>query len=208
MEHQLIVVGIGPGSPEYLLPVARQVIDKARVIVGSKQSLQAFAHDGSEQRVIGGDLPNLFQYIDDKLFTSDVVVMVSGDPGFYSLLAALKKQFPQKFIKVIPGISSFQLAFAAIGEYWQDAVVTSMHGRMASDQDLAYKSGKKLATLTDSQNNPPHIARQLLSLGWPGETKVWLCANLARPDEKIRLLTLGETADIAGFSYCVMVVIG
>lgn len=208
MEYQLTVVGTGPGSPEYLLPVARQAIDKAGVIVGSKQSLQTFAPEGSEQMVINGDLPGLFQHIEDKLSSSDVVVMVSGDPGFYSLLAALKKRFSQRTIRVIPGISSFQLAFAAIGEYWQDAEVTSMHGRLASDQDLAYKCGKKLATLTDSQNNPPHIAKQLLSLGWPGEAKVWLCANLARPDEQIHFLTLSETAAITGFNYCVMVVKG
>ena len=35
MEHTLIVAGIGPGDPDYILPKAQKAIEGARYLVGS-----------------------------------------------------------------------------------------------------------------------------------------------------------------------------
>ena len=50
-------------------------------------------------------------FIARELKEHEVVVMVSGDPGYYSLLDALQRNFEQEKIEVIPGISAMQLAF-------------------------------------------------------------------------------------------------
>lgn len=206
MEHKIIVVGIGPGSPDYILPVASRMIAQAKVLVGSQRALTTFAPSHATLKVIDNDLNGVLDFITIALEANDVVIMVSGDPGFYSFLATIKTRFSLERITVIPGISSMQLAFARISEIWQNAVLISMHGRQAKDTDLSYCPDKKLGILTDYEQNPLYIAKVLIDHGWPPSATVWLCANLSYENERIKQLTLGEIMDVDGFTHCVMVV--
>jgi len=207
MEHKVIVVGIGPGSPDYILPIASRSITQAKVLVGSQRALDAFAPSHITTKVIDKDIKGVLTFISEYLHKSDVVVMVSGDPGFYSLLMALKGNFSQSQLTVIPGISSVQLAFARMSEVWQDAELISMHGRQASDEILKYQPNKKLGILTDHEHNPSFIAGVLIQHGWPINSQVWLGEALSYADENSKKLTLGETVQLTGFTHCVMVVI-
>jgi len=207
MEHKVILVGIGPGSPDYILPIASRIIAQAKVIVGSQRALDAFAPSQILTKVIDKDINGVLTFIHTSLSKSDVVVMVSGDPGFYSMLSALKSRFSKEQIKVIPGISSVQLAFARIAEVWQDATLISMHGRQAKDEDFKYISHKKLGILTDHEHNPSYIAKVLLQHDWPENTAVYLGEALSYDHENTKKLTLAETTQVAGFSHCVMVVV-
>jgi cobalt-precorrin-7 (C5)-methyltransferase len=207
MAHKIIIVGIGPGSPDYLIPAAKREIEAARILVGSRRALDTFAAPAVETHIIDSDINGVLTYIKDKLSEADVVVLVSGDPGFYSMLSAIRRCFDADSVRVIPGISSTQIAFARISETWQDAQLISMHGRAVSDDALTYAYGKRLGILTDTKNNPPAIAKTLLSAGWPENTSTWVCANLSYPEEQVIPLTLREAADLSGFEHSVMVVI-
>jgi len=206
MEYKIIVVGIGPGSPEYILPIASRSIAQAKVLVGSQRALNEFAPSNIVTKAIDKDINGVLTFIGEALHHNDVVVMVSGDPGFYSLLSALRGKFSQSQIRVIPGISSVQLAFARLSEVWQDAQLISMHGRQASDENLQYQPRKKLGILTDHEHNPSYIAQQLLDHGWPMDSEVWLGEGLSYEQENIKKFTLGETRQVLGFTHCVMVV--
>ncbi|MDR3589143.1 MAG: precorrin-6y C5,15-methyltransferase (decarboxylating) subunit CbiE [Negativicutes bacterium] len=206
MEHRIIVVGIGPGSPDYLPPIAKRQIDAAKVLVGSRRALAAFAPDGAVTRVIDRHLDELLAFVRSSLATDDVVVMVSGDPGFYSLLVRLRLEFRPEAITVIPGISSVQLAFARLACPWQDADLISLHGREADADALAYRPEKKLGILTDDQHHPGHIAGLLLAGGWPADSRVWLCSDLSYPNEQVMALTLAEVSERYDREHCVMVV--
>ena len=94
MTHKIIVVGIGPGDPAYLLPKAQKTIENARILVGGKRALADYSHSGARECVIGADIPGVLTFIREVLTEDDVVVMVSGDPGYYSLLDALRRTFP------------------------------------------------------------------------------------------------------------------
>jgi cobalt-precorrin-7 (C5)-methyltransferase len=207
MEYKIIVVGIGPGSPEYVLPVAMHTIELASVLIGSKRALDTFASSSVKTKVIDKDICGVLSFIRENLKNSNVVVMVSGDPGFYSFLAALNQEFLPEQITVIPGISSVQLAFARIAQPWQDATLISMHGRTAAESSLAYRENKKLGILTDHCHNPQHIAQILLNQGWPPATQVWLCTNLSYEQEEVLATTLQEAVLLEGFAHCVMVVL-
>ena len=43
MNNKIIVAGIGPGNPDYMVPMARQVIAEAKVLVGGRRALGQFA---------------------------------------------------------------------------------------------------------------------------------------------------------------------
>ncbi len=58
MEHTLIVAGIGPGDPDYILPKAQKAIEGAHYLVGGRRALSDYAEAFSGN--ISGDRQALF----------------------------------------------------------------------------------------------------------------------------------------------------
>lgn len=208
MDHKIIVAGIGPGSEDFILPKALKAIEQAHYLVGGRRALSDYAHEGQETYPITGKLTLLAEWLEKAIIKDDVVVMVSGDPGFYSLLPWLKKKFSFCPVEVIPGISSVQAAFCLIGEPWQGAAWLSFHGRIPDERDTAYQAGKKLAFLTDYEHNPSFIADYLIKQGWPQDTKAAACEHISYENQHVYESTLAEMTGLEGFGESVMVVIG
>lgn len=211
ISHKIIVAGIGPGNPAYMVPEAIQAIEKAQVLVGGKRALAQFAASeaGTQKTMaIGGDISAVMDFIGENLSQQNVVVMVSGDPGYYSLLDALRRSFPQEVIQVIPGISSFQLAFARLALPWHEAELLSFHGRVPAEGKLAYSKGRLLGMLTDSKYNSHTISELLMARGWPPEAELAICSRLSYEDEAIVKTTLGQAGNLPVQGNCVLVVIG
>jgi cobalt-precorrin-7 (C5)-methyltransferase len=207
MEHRLFIVGAGPGDEQYLPPVARDHIAQAGVLVGGKRLLEPFEKPGIKTKVVDGDLTGVLEFIDRSLQTSDVTVVVSGDPGFYSLLPLLRRNFAGK-IQVIPGISSMQLAFARAGLPWQEAILASVHGRTEQPEIWLYRTGKTVGLLTDGEHDSAYVVKRLLAADWPLHSKVWICSRLSYPDESVESFSLAELKEQGGIGHCVMIIEG
>ncbi|WP_258360465.1 precorrin-6y C5,15-methyltransferase (decarboxylating) subunit CbiE [Moorella sulfitireducens (nom. illeg.)] len=192
----LTVIGVGPGSPEYITPAARRAAAAAEVLIGGERALGLFADLDCEKRVITGDLEGLRSFL-LKIRGRPAAVLVSGDPGFYSLLAWLKGQFPGEKINVIPGISAVQLAFARLGRGWEDAAFLSCHGRPLEVLEPYLPRLKaaqvRLAILTGGANTPPVIGKYLADHGLGGH-KVWVGIDLGGDGEQTAWLTAAELA--------------
>lgn len=207
MEHKIIVVGIGPGSPDYLLPAAKTAIDAATAIVGSQRALADYGGGKTNTMTITGKIAETMAFIRENLASTDVTVMVSGDPGYYSLLSALRKEFPSFALRVIPGISSMQLAFSRLALPWQNATLISLHGRTPDLRELTYQDGRILGFLTDTVYHSHEIAGLLKQQNWPLATKVFICTRLSYDDEQIIETDLIKINALAKISHCIMVVI-
>lgn len=233
--HRIIVAGIGPGHPDYMVPAARKAIAEAQALVGGTRALAQFARGGAdaaevlhdtkklaaattgdaarellpqETCVVKRDLGRVMAFIHEHLEASDVVVMVSGDPGYFSLLDALRRTYPEGIIDVIPGISAMQLAFARLALPWHDADLLSFHGRVPEDGALAYRAGRTLGLLTDQIHHSQAIAQTLLAHGWPVAARFAICARLSYEDETIDRMTLGEAAKHPAVGSCIVIVEG
>lgn len=208
MAHRLIVAGIGPGGADYILPKAQRAIREAKYLVGGRRALADFAREGQETYPITGKLSLLADWIADALDKDNVVVMVSGDPGFYSLLPWLKTKFSHTEVEVIPGISSVQAAYCCLGESWQGSEWLSFHGRVPAEEKLAYEPGKKLSFITDYEHNPAYIAQELMKRGWPKDTAAAAAEHVSYENEHIVRGTLEEIGQLSGFGESVLAVMG
>ncbi len=205
-QNKIVVVGIGPGNPDYIVPKGLKAIEQAKFLVGGRRALNQFAADGQETCPITADIQGVMDFIRAKVKLDHVVAMVSGDPGYYSLLDALRRDFPAKQITVIPGISAMQYAFARLALPWHDATLASFHGRTPAAQDIAYKQGKILGLLTDSRYNSKTIAEILLQSGWPKTQAMYICSRLSYEDETIVTTTLGEAMNLPVVSHCILII--
>lgn len=206
MEHKIIVVGIGPGDSSYLLPKAQNYIENARILVGGRRALADYSNGRAKECAIGADIPAVLDFIRTSLDEDDVVAMVSGDPGYYSLLDALRRTFPIRQIEVVPGIGSLQLAFARLALPWHGARLLSFHGREPLPEELRYAPSAVLGMLTDGQNNSRTIAARLLDSGWHDTDRMYICTRLSYADEHIEETTLGAAMHEAPVGHGVIIV--
>ncbi|MBP3721794.1 MAG: precorrin-6y C5,15-methyltransferase (decarboxylating) subunit CbiE [Selenomonadaceae bacterium] len=198
------VVGIGPGSKEYILPIAKKEIENAKILIGGKRALADFSNENQITFPITKDIDGAIEFI--KKNTDDVVVMVSGDPGYYSLLDTIIKNFPKDKIIVIPGISSLQVAFARLNLPWHHAKLLSFHGRIPKDDEMIFEENKILGMLTDNLYNSKKIAEVLLNFGWKKNTNFTVFERLSYEDEQVTNTTLEEAKNSAPISCGVIIV--
>lgn len=206
MEHKIVVVGIGPGDSSYLLPRAQNYIENARILVGGRRTLADYSNGHAKECAVGGDIPAVLDFIRTSLDEDDVVVMVSGDPGYYSMLDAIRRTFPLRQIEVVPGIGSLQLAFARLALPWHGARLLSFHGREPLPEELRYAPSAVLGMLTDGQHNSQTIAARLLDCGWHSTDRMYICTRLSYADENIVDMTLGAAAEADGIGHGVVIV--
>ena len=196
-KNKVIIVGCGPGQKAFIPPKAIYNVKKADILVGSRRLLKLFSGIEAQKIILEKNYQMLANRIADWSCTKKVVVLVSGDPCFFSYTKILLKTIGRESCVIIPGISSMQLAFAAIGESWDDACFISLHGRNAEDTQLTKKvrDHNKVGILTDSKNSPAVIARQLLKEGIRNRC-MYICENLSLPEESVRQMDLVSAANI------------
>ncbi len=205
MKFRVTVAGAGPGGEGYILPAVSDAVAAADVLVGGQRALSPFSALGKEVLPVTADLAGLAEQLKVLAREKKVVVLVSGDPGFYSLLTYLRRHFSAEELEVIPGVSSVQVAFARLAEPWQDAAFFSTHGREGADILNDLLSPGKKAVLTDKVWTPGRIAKAMLDCG-ARDSLVALCYSLTTVDEKICLTKLSALTD-TDEGDCVMVII-
>jgi precorrin-6y C5,15-methyltransferase (decarboxylating) CbiE subunit len=126
------IVGLGPGTREHMTYEAVLALSEAGVIVAGKRILEAAALISSAKMV---ELPpegmarEVVGVLERELPHGEVVLAVSGDPGFYSLAKKVIAYFGRDNVTVVPGISSIQLLAARIGRSWVNVASETLHGR-------------------------------------------------------------------------------
>jgi len=187
--HTLHIVGTGPGGEGFLTAEARELIASCRVAAGGRRSLE-LAPAGAETFEIGADLEAARDFIAGRLTEGDVCVLVSGDPGCYSLLGYITSHF-RADIRVAPGISAVQAMAAQLRQPWHDWRLVSLHGR---GYDLAPLPDPGAPTLyfCDTEWTPPAIAADLPQM--LASRQVAVGASLGQDDQQVWQGSLSEAA--------------
>ncbi|MBK1812385.1 precorrin-6y C5,15-methyltransferase (decarboxylating) subunit CbiE [Clostridium sp. YIM B02505] len=175
----LYIVGIGPGSKEYILPKATEILETSDLILGFSRAIESIEHIKTEiitvnslQEIIS--IANLNKH-------KKISVIASGDPGFYGISNYIRAKYEDE-MQVIPGISSFQYLMAKLNKSWQNSHLGSLHGREESFLEEV-KKNKLSIWLTDKNNSPNSLCRRLykeniIAMVYVGE-------NLSYADEVI-----------------------
>ncbi|MFF0086230.1 precorrin-6y C5,15-methyltransferase (decarboxylating) subunit CbiE [Streptomyces canus] len=156
----ITVVGTGTGAapPECLAG--------AELVVGGRRHLDAAAVHADAERVVLGPLAPALDIIERHHSKgSRVVVLASGDPGFFGIVRVLAERFGTAALDVRPGVSSVAAAFARVGLPWDDAVVVSAHGRDLRTAVNVCRAHPKVAVLTGPGAGPAELGAALAAGG-------------------------------------------
>ncbi len=203
-KEKVYVIGAGPGAAEYLLPIATERAAECDLLIGSERALELFAALSVEKTALRGSF-DCYQEQFQRTVGEILGIVVAGDPGFYSLLAFLRRNYSFDNIEVIPGISSYQYLFARLGIPWQNYHLTSCHGREIDDLQKLLQRYGRLSLLTDFRMNPSWICRQLVDSVY-SSYRVVVGENLSYPEERIISGTVEEIAEMEGFEMSVVII--
>ncbi len=201
--NKVLILGIGPGGPDYLLPITKKKISNADILIGGRRALELFPESMQTKIEIKANLAEIKDYIKANYQRFKLAVLLSGDSCFYSLLTYLREDFSEEQLEVIPGISSIQLLFARSGLGWQEAKFISLHGRKQSAQLIqAVKSNQQVGVLTDRHFSPELVAELLVDEGL-GQKKIIVGENLSYPEER---LIIGQAEQISKMEFAPLTV--
>ncbi|MBW9172897.1 precorrin-6y C5,15-methyltransferase (decarboxylating) subunit CbiE [Clostridium estertheticum] len=173
------IVGIGPGNPKYIIPLAVETMEKVDVIIGFERAVASIPKT-NVQKIIVKTLKNIKDYITENI-DKNIAIIASGDPCFYGIVNYINNNFKGK-TEIVPGISSFQYLMCKLKKPWQNAHLGSMHGRQEDFIEIV-KSHEISVWLTDKSNSPQALCRKLFDNNIAATIYVGL--ELSYADEKI-----------------------
>ena len=127
---KVFVVGVGPGSQDYITEIVRKIIVGADVVVGHKYTLDIISNliqDKKVHIITMEDQEKTYQQIRKELEDEILVVPFTGDVNFSEseVVDRLIEIFGD--VEIIPGISSIQVAASKAQVPLDKSKVITMH---------------------------------------------------------------------------------
>jgi precorrin-2 C20-methyltransferase/precorrin-3B C17-methyltransferase len=223
----LTVVGLGPGSPQWLSPEARRALTQATDLVGYRPYLERVpaqprqARHSSENRV---EIDRARHALALAVEGRQVCVVSSGDPGIFAMATAVMEaidagepSWRDLDVRVLPGISAMQAAAARAGApLGHDFCVLSLSDRLKPWEIIAQRldaaAGADLALALYNPVSSQRLwqldqARTILLRHRDARTPVVLARDLGGPEERVVIAELG-TFESASVDMRTVVLIG
>jgi precorrin-6Y C5,15-methyltransferase (decarboxylating) len=190
MTSTVTVIGVDGRS----LPAgADRILATARLVVGRRALLDAFAADGSVRRIELADPARLsaeaLTALSDSVRSGEpAVVLTSGDPGYFGLLRTLREHD----LPVVswPSVSSLQRVAALIQRPWDDVSVVSALGRDFGAAVNVCRARRAVAVVTGPGAGPAELAAELD--GW--RRTLVVLEDFGGPAEKLSIVDTAEAA--------------
>lgn len=194
--EKVYIIGIGDDGIEGATSLARQLIERAKLLIGSEAALALVPDAKYERLVVGADLDTLVDRI-AKAKQGPIVVLASGDPLFYGVARFLCDKLGKDRFEVLPHVSSMQLAFARVKESWEDAYLTNLANHPLDNVLEKIRVAEKVGLFTTEECSPATLAKALL------ERRIdyfsaYVCENLGSPDERV---TQGELRELVAQTF-------
>ena len=189
MTAWLHIVGIGEDGFDGLTPATRAVVEAAEVIIGGERH-HALAANISAERLAWPSPFNAMVETIEGLRGKRAVVLVTGDPLWFSVGARIGRAMDPAEIVYHPQLSAFQLAAARMGWSLADIETLTVHGRPVEQMIAFIQPDVRLLVLTTGVETPAQIAKFLSERGF-GKSKMTVLAAMGGKDE----LRFDGTAD-------------
>jgi cobalt-precorrin-7 (C5)-methyltransferase len=112
-----------------------------------------------------------------------VVVLVSGDPGVSSLAKRVLCRFGHKHCRVLPGISSVQVACCALGIPWENAAIISAHAALPSGAPALPADREPWVVLMGASGAEAWVAE----VAKTEARSCFVCEDLTLPTERVAM---------------------
>lgn len=213
---KVYVVGVGPGSPDYVTERAKQVIASSDIVIGYKHSLDAIRNmlDGKDVRQITlKTQEQVYNEVAKNLSNKTCSITFTGDPNFSEseIVDRLLEIFGD--VEIVPGISSIQVAASKSRVPIDKSALITFHitGSIEREKETllkAVKEGRNVIMLPRPWDfMPVHIAEFLKENGIdPRKLNVEIYEFLTLNNERVSKGRFSEVANKEYSDLSVMVI--
>ena len=199
-EYEIILAGTGMGSREDLTQEVNRAIENADILLGAQRLIENYqpAWEKKPYYTAAQILPYLKSLQERTLMKERVrvVILFSGDSGFYSgcqaLYQSIRQEIRQQGLKaslcILPGISCVSYLAACIGESYQDAAICSIHGKEVPNLMEQIRKNRKLFLLVSKAEELPELGQKMIAAGLQ-ECRITVGYRLSYPEQRIERLT-------------------
>ncbi len=178
----LHVVGIGEDGLDGLTPATRAVVEAAEVILGGDRHHDLSGNITAERLSWPSPFNAMIETI-QGLKGRRAVILVTGDPLWFSVGARIGRAIPASEIVYHPQLSAFQLAAARMGWSMPDVETLTVHGRPVEQMIAFIQPDQRLLILTTGSDTPGKIARFLSERGF-GQSRMTVLAAMGGEREQ------------------------
>ncbi|QSX05354.1 precorrin-6A reductase [Sedimentibacter sp. zth1] len=183
------IVGIGVGCKELMTNEAYNAIKNADIVIGAKRILESCVE--LNKNIYCAFLPkDIQEFLQVNTKYKNIVIVMSGDVGFYSGAKKLLKTLENYSVKLICGISSPIYMCSKLKISWQDIKLCSLHGRY-NNIVQAVKTNYRVFTLVGGDIDVKKLCEELIKYNL-SDVKLYVGERLSYIDEKISVGTPSE----------------
>lgn len=200
---RITLAGAGMGAAAGLTREAEAAIRNADILLGAQRLLRDHSPRVEKRAMYRAEeiIPYLRELQEQSGGVEElkVVILFSGDSGFYSGCGLLQRALEEEMaagrlradIRVMPGVSSVSYLAACTGESYQDAAVYSMHGKRLLHLAAKLRRHQKTYLLMSGVKDVNRLGELLMEAGMT-DCRVVAGCGLSYPDQQIRELTPEE----------------
>ncbi|NKE35245.1 cobalt-precorrin-7 (C(5))-methyltransferase [Natronococcus sp. JC468] len=212
-DDPVYVVGVGPGNREYLTPRGERAIREADVVVGFATVVEFVEELTDAELLTCGyrDEAEALEAFGERVAAGESGAAVAmGDPNHsgYQFVGkvqdTVEREAPETPVRVVPGISSLQVAASRARTPMEDAEFVTLHksGDLEADVDRLTRAVVEddrhlLALPRPYDRMPGDLAELLLERGADPELEALVCEKLTHEDERIHRFTLAGLSEHA-----------
>ncbi|WP_227982434.1 precorrin-3B C(17)-methyltransferase [Nocardia spumae] len=207
---EVVVIGLGPGSPQWTTPEVTRALAAATDIVGYSTYVDRVPVRPGQRRHLSDnrvESERAAMALDLAKSGARVVVVSSGDPGVFAMAAAVVEesadpQWRDVPVRVLPGVTAASAVAARIGApLGHDFAMISLSDRLKPWDTVAQRiSAVARADMAIAIYNPASTQRRwqvaamrdLLLEHRDPQTPVVLGRDVGGPEESVRVTTLTE----------------
>lgn len=179
------IIGTGAANEDFLLVNSLNIIKNADVIIGAKRLTQCYANENQQvfNLINAEEIAKTINSFNNT--KKEIVVLMSGDVGFYSGTKSLLPYLDEFGIEVnvIPGISSVQLFSSKLKMPWQNWKLNSAHGIECNIYPIVSRNIESFF-LTGGKWTVNEICKYLCDCDL-GNLDIFIGEDLGTEDEKI-----------------------
>lgn len=207
---EIVLAGTGMGGQATLTRETFDAIAQADILLGAERLIEPYQPRLEKKPYyLAVQIIPYIKEIQKKYDVWDklrLVILFSGDSGCYSGCQKLYSELVEEInagkieagIQVLPGISSIAALAACLGESWQDAAITSIHGRTSKHwteiMDTIRHQDKTFLLLSGAEDIKK-LGRLLTEQELSG-CRVFAGYQLSYPEQEILELTAEACAQI------------
>ena len=194
---QITLAGIGMGAYQNMTVEVAEAVREADAVLGASRMVE-FARTLGKPVYCAYKDDELKAYIDAHPEYRKVVILLSGDIGFYSGAKKLRQRLADAAypVRMLSGISSVVYFCGKLGTSWEDVKLLSLHGK---EENIigAVAGHQKVFALIGGKDSVNRLCRQFMEYGL-SDIRLHVGERLSYPEERI---TSGKPAELEGESF-------